>query len=61
MGKSKENGLKSIFFRFSLDYAKALSYALIMANVISLAKKIAVITALVEGCACRRARFFACW
>ena len=38
---------------FSLAYAKALSYNGFMANVISMAKKIAVITALVEGCSVR--------
>jgi IS1 family transposase len=38
---------------FVVDYAKALSYTLIMANVISTAKKVAVISALVEGCSVR--------
>src|ERR1039457_5807543 len=53
MGKSEENSLKSGLFPLSLDYAKALSYTWIMANVISMAKKVAVITALVEGCSVR--------
>ena len=36
-----------------LDYAKALSYTWVMANVISMDKKIAVLSALVEGCSVR--------
>jgi len=36
-----------------LDYAKALSYTWLIANVISTAKKVAVISALVEGCSVR--------
>jgi IS1 family transposase len=38
---------------FLIAYAKALSYTLIMANVISTAKKVVVISALVEGCSVR--------
>jgi IS1 family transposase len=38
---------------FPIAYAKALSYNWFMANVISMAKKVAVISALVEGCSVR--------
>ena len=53
MGKSEENRLKPAYFSLSCCYAKALSYTLIMANVISTAKKLAVISALIEGCSVR--------
>jgi IS1 family transposase len=39
--------------RLPIDYAKALSYARIMASVISFEKKVAVLSALVEGCSIR--------
>ena len=51
--KAKKNRLNSLFLPFvPLVYAKAVSYTQVMANVISMAKKVAVITALVERVFC---------
>ena len=53
MGHGKENRVIFDFLRLPIDYAKALSYTWIMANVISFEKKVAVLSALVEGCSVR--------
>jgi hypothetical protein len=53
MGEGKENRVILDFLRLPIDYAKALSYTWIMANVISFEKKVAVLSALVEGCSVR--------